>query len=76
MSGSLQVTYAPWGQLAKKTGLPSTYVRRILECALFSPQITEIILSGKPQPNLTLQELLLKVPIDWREQQDRITHLV
>ena len=56
------------GQLAHQTGLPSTYVKRILECAMLSPQITEMILSGKHRPNLTLQELLQNVPIDWGQQ--------
>jgi hypothetical protein len=59
-------------QLAQKTGLPSTYIKRILECALLSPLMTEIILSGKHRSNLTLQELLQKSPIDWHEQQGTI----
>ena len=60
------------GQLAQKTGLPSTYIKRILGCALLSPQMTEMVLSGKHRPNLTLQELPQNGPIDWREQQARI----
>ena len=54
------------GQLAQKTGLPSTYIKRILGCALLSPQITETVLTGKHSPNLTLQGLLQKAPIDWK----------
>ena len=60
------------GQLAQKTGLPSTYIKRILACAMFSPQMTEIILSGKHRPNLTLRGLLQKAPIDWQEQEHNI----
>jgi site-specific DNA recombinase len=60
------------GQLAKKTGLPQSYVKRILRCALLSPQITETVLSGNHRPNLTLQELLQKPPIDWKEQNQEI----
>ena len=56
------------GQLARETGLPSTYIKRILACALLSPQMTEIILSGRHRPNLTLQELLQNSPINWKEQ--------
>jgi site-specific DNA recombinase len=63
------------GQLAQKTGLPSTYVKPILECALLSPQISETVLSGKHLRNLTLRALLQNVPIDWREQQNRILQL-
>jgi len=60
------------GQLAKKTGLPRSYVKRILRCALLSPQITENVLSGNHRPSLTLQELLQKPPIDWKEQNQEI----
>jgi site-specific DNA recombinase len=57
------------GQLAQETGLPSTYVKRILECAMLSPQMTEMILSGKHRPNLTLQQLLQRIPRRWRQQE-------
>jgi DNA invertase Pin-like site-specific DNA recombinase len=63
------------GQIARETGLSSTYVKRILDCARLSPHITEMVLSGKHQPNLTLQELLQNVPMDWREQQSRVPPL-
>lgn len=55
-------------ELAQKTGLPSSYTKRILQCAMLSPQITEVILSGKHGCNLTLHELLGNIPMDWREQ--------
>lgn len=64
------------GELAKKTGLPPGYVKRILKYAMLSPQITETILSGKHPPNLTLRELQDSIPVDWQEQQDRIFRLV
>jgi hypothetical protein len=60
------------GQLAQKTGIPSTYVKRILRSAMLSPRVTEAILSGKHRPNLTLQELVRNIPMDWREQNDRL----
>jgi hypothetical protein len=60
------------GQLVQKSGLTRRYVRRILPFANLSPQITEMILSGKHRADLTLQELLASIPSDWREQQDRI----
>jgi site-specific DNA recombinase len=55
-------------QLAQKTRLSSTYVKRMMDCATLSPQITEILLSGKHRPELTLQDLLQNVPLDWPEQ--------
>jgi site-specific DNA recombinase len=56
------------GQLAKQTGLHSTYIKRILGCAMLSPEITEIVLSGRHRPDLMLHELLRNVPMDWRDQ--------
>ena len=60
------------GELAKETGLHSTYIKRILGCAMLSPEITEIVLSGRHRPNLTLQDLTRNVPMDWREQTNMI----
>jgi site-specific DNA recombinase len=57
------------GELAQKTGLPSTYVKRILGCAMLSPQIIEMVLSGRHRPNLNLRDLLHKRRIDWRQAQ-------
>jgi DNA invertase Pin-like site-specific DNA recombinase len=58
-------------QLAQKSGLPRRYVRRILQCAILSPQITEALLTGKHRPDLTLKEILHGVPLDWQEQEKR-----
>ena len=60
------------GHFAKKTGLPGSYVKRILKCPLLSPEITENVLSGNHPPTLTLQELLQKPPIDWKQQNQEI----
>jgi DNA invertase Pin-like site-specific DNA recombinase len=60
------------GQLAQESGLTKRYVRRILQCATLSPQITEVLLAGKHRPNLTLKEILNSVPLNWREQEQRL----
>jgi len=60
------------GQLALKSGLTRRYVRRILQFANLSPQITEALLTGKHRPNLTLKEILRGVPLNWREQEKKI----
>jgi hypothetical protein len=60
------------GQLAQEAGLTKRYVRRILQCATLSPQITEALLTGKHRPNLPLKEVLDNVPLDWREQEQRL----
>jgi ParB-like chromosome segregation protein Spo0J len=59
-------------QLAQKSGLTRRYVRRILQCANISPEITEALLTGKHRPNLTVKELLRSLPLDWREQRQKI----
>jgi hypothetical protein len=62
--------------LAQKSGLTRRYVRRILQCANLSPQITEALLTGKHPPNLTLKEILHGVPLNWREQKKRLLRLL
>jgi len=57
------------GQLAQKTGLPSTYIKQILGCAMLSPQIIEMVLSGRHRPNLILRDPLHNGRIDWRQAQ-------
>jgi site-specific DNA recombinase len=64
------------GQLARSSGLTRRYVRRILQCAHLSPQITEALLTGRHRPNLTLKEILRGVPINWQEQEQRILRWV
>jgi site-specific DNA recombinase len=64
------------GQLAHKSGLTRRYVRRILQCATLSPRVTEALLTGKHRPNLTLKEILNGVPLDWREQEERILRVL
>jgi site-specific DNA recombinase len=60
------------GQLAQRSGLTRRYVRRILRCANISPQITEVLLTGKHRANLTVKELLHSLPLNWREQEQKL----
>jgi|HubBroStandDraft_4_1064222.scaffolds.fasta_scaffold52776_2 site-specific DNA recombinase len=59
------------GQLAGSAGLTRRYVRKILQCAVLSPRITEAILMGDHRPNLMLKEIRQSVPLGWREQENR-----
>ncbi|MBZ5501454.1 MAG: recombinase family protein [Acidobacteriia bacterium] len=59
-------------QLAQKSGLTRRYIRRILQCGYLSPQIIEALLTGKHRPNLTLKQFLRGVPLNWREQEERL----
>ncbi len=56
------------GQIAKRSSVSGTYVRRILQCISISPQITEALLLGKHRPDLTLKELVDDMPLNWEEQ--------
>jgi site-specific DNA recombinase len=62
-------------QLAQKVGLTRRYVRRILQCAILSPQLTEAVLAGKHRPNLTLKEILPGLPLGWQEQERKLSNL-
>jgi|HubBroStandDraft_6_1064221.scaffolds.fasta_scaffold00472_13 site-specific DNA recombinase len=64
--------FATIGQVAQKCGLTRRYVRRILQCTNISPQITEALLMGKHRPNLTVNEILRRIPLHWREQEKKI----
>ncbi len=59
-------------ELARTWKLPRRYVRRILNCAILSPKITEMLLTGRHRRSLTLDEMLKNVSCDWREQENRI----
>jgi site-specific DNA recombinase len=59
------------GQLARSKGFTRRYVRKILQCSILSPRITEAILTGDHRPNLTLNEIRHSVPLVWREQEER-----
>jgi site-specific DNA recombinase len=62
-------------ELELKTGLTSTYRKRVLQCGMLSPQLTEATLTGKQPHTLTLRDLQGSVSIDWREQRDQILRL-
>jgi hypothetical protein len=59
-------------QLSQESGLRRRYLRQILHCATLSPQLTEALLLGRHQPNLSLKEILRTVPLDWREQEKAV----
>jgi site-specific DNA recombinase len=64
------------GQLAQQSGLTKRYVRRVLQCANLSPQIIEGLLTGTHSPNLTVKEILRSVPLNWREQEQRLLQML
>jgi site-specific DNA recombinase len=59
-------------QIAAQDGLGPRHARRILRCATLSPEIIEAIVSGKHRPDLTVNQILKKVPLEWQEQKKQI----
>jgi DNA invertase Pin-like site-specific DNA recombinase len=54
--------------IAKATGLDERYVTRIFQCAFLAPDIVESILDGRQPPHMTLQNMRIRLPIDWAAQ--------
>jgi site-specific DNA recombinase len=54
--------------LARLNHLRVTYVRRILRFALLSPASIEAILNGQVAPDLSLESLVGRIPIIWKDQ--------
>jgi site-specific DNA recombinase len=58
--------------IAHKLGLDERYVARILNCAFLAPDIVEAILDGRQPPDLTLEKLRQRLPLDWVAQRKRL----
>ena len=54
--------------LARRAGFKCRYVRKILQCAVLSPDISEAILSGRQARHLTVKNLQSVLPLDWQQQ--------
>jgi site-specific DNA recombinase len=55
-------------ELARRMGFKCRYVRKILQCAVLSPDISEAILSGRRARHLTVKNLQSGLPLDWQQQ--------
>lgn len=54
--------------LARQAGFKCRYVRKILQCAVLSPDLSEAILSGCHARHLTVKNLQAGLPLDWQRQ--------
>jgi hypothetical protein len=54
--------------LAQLAGFKCRYVRKILQCAVLSPDISEAILSGGQAHHVTVENLQSGLPLDWQEK--------
>jgi hypothetical protein len=52
--------------IAAATGLDERYVSHILPSAFLAPEIVEMIVEGMQSPDLSLNELLRGIPLDWK----------
>jgi len=68
VSGDVRST----NELAAEIGLSPRYARRILQCATLAPEIVDAVLTGKHRPDLTVNQLLKKLPLNWGEQSSQI----
>jgi site-specific DNA recombinase len=59
-------------QIAEDSHLTNRYVRKILGCAVLSPEITEAILTGQHRRTMILSDLS-RIPLDWRRQKSALT---
>jgi len=55
-------------ELAEHENLALTYMTRVLRLTLLAPDIVEMILDGRKQPEVTLAVLLEPFPVEWERQ--------
>jgi site-specific DNA recombinase len=54
--------------LSRETGFDERYISRIIPLAFLAPDITEAILEGRQLPELTLENCVIDVPLEWVRQ--------
>ena len=59
-------------RLAKELGVSARYLRKIIPCAFLAPDIVEAILDGRQPPELTLAQIVDRLPTDWDAQRRRL----
>ena len=60
--------FATIAELAKREGIASSYLTRVLRLTLLAPDIVEAILDGKQVPEVTLARVLEPFPAQWQAQ--------
>ena len=58
--------------IGKLENLDERYVSRILPCAFLAPDIVEAILDGRQPEDLTLDRLVARIPLDWKERRKQL----
>jgi len=65
-------TYGCLEEIARAEKIGGSFVSRVVRLALLAPDIVEAILAGKQPARLTLKDLMLPFPVEWKLQR---THL-
>lgn len=60
--------FATIAELAKREGIASSYMTRVLRLTLLAPDIVEAILVGRQGPEVTLALTLEPFPVAWNTQ--------
>jgi hypothetical protein len=55
-------------QIATREGVNKRYINRLIPLAFLAPDVTEAILDGKRDVNLTLDNRAAEIPLDWAGQ--------
>lgn len=63
-------TYTSMDEMAVAEKISPSYISRILRLAHLSPNIVEAIVEGRQPAHLTMKDLLVPFPMDWKHQQD------
>jgi len=63
-------------EIARKEGVDSSYVSRMVNLTILAPDIVVAILDGTLPPDLTLFDLAVDPPSLWEDQMGRIDGLI
>ena len=66
--------YAAIAELAEREGIAPSYMTCVLRLTLLAPDIVEVILDGKQDPEVTLSQCLEPLPPSWSEQTSAFRH--
>ena len=63
--------YSSVTDLAEALDVDRSYVSRIMRLTLLAPNIVEAIVGGEEPSGLSLEKLVMGIPIVWAEQRER-----
>jgi len=66
--------FATIAELAEREGIAPSYMTRVLRLTLLAPDIVEVILDGRQDPEVTLARMLEPFPVAWSDQPGHIGH--